>query len=221
MTNSILSLSHLKWGFYRLYIDTLLFFGNVRSGYRFLRTKSKTELENFFQSKMYDSERRRLRGPPLKLVDIKKDDRYLISEMCCKSYDVGEGDTNEIKKILKELLGEHKKNGGGKITIHDLLEGYVKTKHIDKEQQLLIAADEILDDLVSSETDIDEKCGRVAGTFTKSREAALQNTRYYLSMVNDIDIYIATSMRTRKDFREMATTCETIFKNDQLIPLDS
>lgn len=218
--NSISSLSHLKWGFYRLYIDTLLFFGNVRSGYRFLRMKSKAELDDFFQSKIYDSIGRRIRGPPLKLVDIKKDDRYLISEMCCKSYDVGDGDTNEIKKILKESLIEHKRNGGGKITIHGLLEGYVKNNHVDKHQQLLISADEILDEEISTEKDINEKCGRVAETFYKSREAALQNTRYYLSMVNDLDIYIATSMRNRKDFRDMANTCETIFKNEQLKMLE-
>ena len=33
----ILSLDHLKWGLYRLYIDALLYFGNIRSAYRSLR----------------------------------------------------------------------------------------------------------------------------------------------------------------------------------------
>jgi hypothetical protein len=35
------SLTHLKWGMYRLYIDGLLFFGDVRNAYRSLRVKSK------------------------------------------------------------------------------------------------------------------------------------------------------------------------------------
>lgn len=31
---AIVSLEHLKWGLYRLFLDSLLYFGNVRSGYR-------------------------------------------------------------------------------------------------------------------------------------------------------------------------------------------
>ena len=38
----------------------------------------------------------------------------------------------------------------------------------------------------------------------------------YLSMVGDLDVYIATSMRIRNDFRDMAEFCETVFANDQL-----
>ena len=35
-------------------------------------------------------------------------------------------------------------------------------------------------------------------------------------MLNDLDVYVATSMRNRRDFRTMADTCEKIFKDPRL-----
>jgi len=54
--------------------------------------------------------------------------------------------------------------------------------------------------------------------FSKARADALENTRIYLSACNDLDVYVATSMRTRGDFREMATTCDRIFSASELAP---
>ena len=36
--------------------------------------------------------------------------------------------------------------------------------------------------------------------FQYARQAALKNTTKYLSVVNELDVYVATSMRTREDF---------------------
>jgi hypothetical protein len=44
----IASLAHLKWGLYRLYVDALLYFGNVRTAFRSLRDFSLAEIETFF-----------------------------------------------------------------------------------------------------------------------------------------------------------------------------
>ena len=44
----------------------------------------------------------------------------------------------------------------------------------------------------------------------------MHNTNYYLSMVNDLDVYVATSMRSRQDFRDMAQTCDMIFSDARL-----
>ena len=52
-----------------------------------------------------------------------------------------------------------------------------------------------------------------------AREAALKNTQLYLSMVGDLDVYVATSMRNRKDFRDVATTCDDIFSDRRLADL--
>src|SRR3984957_13067841 len=35
-------------------------------------------------------------------------------------------------------------------------------------------------------------------------------------MLGDLDVYVATSMRTRQDFRNMADTCERIFADNRL-----
>src|SRR5690349_21565536 len=44
---SIVSLSQLKWGLYRIYIDGLLYFGNVRAAFRKLRSLNGHELSKF------------------------------------------------------------------------------------------------------------------------------------------------------------------------------
>ena len=52
--------------------------------------------------------------------------------------------------------------------------------------------------------------------FQKARTVALENTRIYLSICNDLDVYVATSMRSRQDFREMTDTCDRIFSAPEL-----
>lgn len=52
--------------------------------------------------------------------------------------------------------------------------------------------------------------------FQAARKNALENTRIYLSSCNDLDVYVATSMRNRQDFRDMAATCERIFRSPAL-----
>jgi hypothetical protein len=45
----ISSLAHLKWGLYRLYVDGLPYFGNVRTAFRSLRDLSINDIEDFFR----------------------------------------------------------------------------------------------------------------------------------------------------------------------------
>lgn len=218
--STIQSLSHLRWGLYRLYTDCLMFFGNIRTGYRFLRDKNQKELENFFHSKRYDTDAMKKRGPHLPLDNISKDDRYLISEMACKSYDSSGGEKSDLKQFLLDSWSEHQKHGGGRVRIRDILNGInIKKKYLNKHQQLLFSADDILDEEVTSKKDIETKYSRIAKAFERARDAALKNTRNYLSMVNDLDVYVATSMRTREDFRNMADVCKTIFSDERLSDL--
>jgi len=46
------------------------------------------------------------------------------------------------------------------------------------------------------------------------------NTKKYLSMVSDLDVYVATSMRNRKDFRAMADKTDKIFSDKRLQELE-
>jgi hypothetical protein len=118
----IQSLEHLRWGLYRLYLDALLFFGNIRSGYRYLRAPSETELADYFESKRVDTLAVKNRGPALPLVHIPRDDRYLVAKQACKSYAIS-GNGEDMKAVLVSSLKDHLSRGGGNISIRALLDG--------------------------------------------------------------------------------------------------
>jgi hypothetical protein len=85
-----------------------------------------------------------------------------------------------------------------------------------RQQEFLFSADDVLDETVGSEEEVVERYQHVAARFARARRTALENTELYLSMVTDLDVYVATSMRSRQDFRDMASDCETIFSAEQL-----
>lgn len=213
ISHTIQGLEHLKWGIYRVALDSLFYFGNLRSGYRELRTKTKNQLEEFFQKRRIDTEAIKSRGPFLPLSHIARDDRYLISEMACKSYGDPTLGSGDLKALLFNTLRSHLGAGGGRITVRKLLEqGCQEVTAATRQQEFLFSADDILDEEVESGEQLESRYERISTKFQSSREAALQNTRYYLSMVNDLDIYVATSMRDREDFRKMADFCDQVFK---------
>lgn len=219
--DSIISLDHLKWGLYRLYVDSLLYYGNVRSGYRTLRAMKFEELQENFSARRVNTELTKARGPSLPLEQIPKDKRYLISEMACKSYGDNPGSESDLKRIILEAFRAHKALGKGKITIGELLKGdAIDNKYEDRQQELSFSAIEVLDEFVDSVEDIEAKYTRLAKDFSGSRESAIKNTRRYLSMVSDLDVYVATSMRTRKDFRDMADKADKIFSDSRLQDLE-
>jgi hypothetical protein len=213
---AIISLDHLKWGLYRLYVDCLLCFGDVRTGFQSLRVKSKEGLVSFFEQKSWTTQALIDRGPALKLVQIAKDDRYLISEMACKSHAIGPAGSSDLKQFLTEAFKSHSQNGGGRITIRKLFEKGQSKKSQDRQTEFLFSADAILDDEIETAEQLEQRYAPVFQKFERARQAATKNTEYFLSMANDLDIYVATSMRDREDFRKMADFCETIFRNSAL-----
>ena len=218
-SDGIVSLEHLRWGLYRLYMDGLLYFGNVRSAFRVLRELGLIELAQFFRSKRFDTEAVRKRGPALPLKGIAKDNRYLISEMACKSYGDGLGDRGDLGDVLVQAYKAHVAAGRTAPTIRELLQDQVPKAFQARQQEFEFSADEVLDESISSETELASKYDKIAAKFSETRGAALDNTRYYLSMLGDLDVYVATSMRNRQDFRGMADTCEKIFTDQKLIDL--
>jgi hypothetical protein len=209
----IRSQQHLRWGLYRLYVDALLFFGDVRIAFNKLRSLSGKQLEELFQSKRFDVEGMARRGPAIPLVKIAKDNRYLISEMACKSYvALGKGQS-DLKTFILDAFSAHAAAGGGKVTIRKLFEqGFSAKKNEERQVEFLFSADDILDEEVDSASQINEKYEGVVKQFEAARQGALKNTDYFLSMVNDLDVYVATSMRDRSDFRKMADFCEKVFR---------
>ena len=215
----IASVDHLRWGLYRLYLDALLFYGNIRTAYRDLR--SKASLEAIFSRHRFPTDLLKARGAALPLNQIAKDDRYLVSEMACKSYDIDEKGTSDLKTALIEAWRVHCDAGDRKATIRELLEDDLRPREFEARRvEMVFSADAILDQEVAGEGDIEAHCDHLARQFLSARSAAIQNTQSYLSMVNELDVYVATSMRTRQDFRDMADTCDEIFHAPKLAPFD-
>lgn len=212
----IASLAHLKWGLYRLYVDALLYFGSVRTAFRSLRNLTISDIEAFFNAKRFDTEAIKRCGPSLPLKQIPKDNRYLISEMACKSYGDFSGTDRDLRTVLLEAYRAHSVAGNPSPTIRQLLENHVPAKFQARQEEFIFSADEVLDESVSSESDLSARYERVASKFAEVRHTALDNTRHYLSMLSDLDVYVATSMRSRQDFRSMADMCERIFADSRL-----
>jgi hypothetical protein len=213
----IRGIDHLHWGLYRLYIDGLLYYGNVKAAFTSLRSLAHEQITELFQRKRFDTDAIAARGPALPLNVIGRDDRYLISEMACKTFGELPATREAALQALEQAWEKHAQAGGGAIDFRDLLKRYVVTS--STEEQLLLSYDDISNERVSSKIDIKERFDAVATKFLDARSKAIQNTEYYLSMVNDLDVYVATSMRTRKNFRDMADATAKIFINPKLTPL--
>ncbi len=211
------SINQFKWGLTRLYIDSLLCWGSVRTGFRALRDLSLSDIENLFEEKRFHTEFIIQRGPSLPLEKIPRDDRYLISEMACKSYEEKDDGEEGMKSILLTAFKEYRTKNAGTITIKKLLDSdYSKETHAQRQVELKFSADELLDSVVDSKEDVEKCFDRICKRFASARKSALLNTNRYLSMVSDLDVYVATSMRTRKDFRDMGSKMEKIFENKTL-----
>ena len=217
----ICSFDHLYWGLYRIYVDCLLYYGSLRYGFGELRSKERSDLDAFFRQRRFDFDAMSQRGPALELSPIAKDNRYLIAEKACKSFDgIGE-DSSELLNVLRGAWADHQNRGGGPTTFRKLLNGtYVIQGFAEKQGQFVFAADEVLESVIQSEQELIDKYRNIADTFSGARQAALKNTQIYLSIAADLDVYVATSMRERADFRNMATTCEGIFSHQALKDLN-
>ncbi len=220
-SQAIVSLEHLKWGLYRLYVDGLLYFGNVRSAFRHFRDLEYEELEAYFRARRFHTDAIKRRGPALPLKPIAKDNRYLISEMACKSYGDTATDSSDLRSALINAYAAAQGAGKARPTVRELLEGGPLTDaYKERQQEFIFSADEVFDEAVVSEEDLAAKYAAIAKKFNAARQAGLNNTRLYLSMVNDLDVYVATSMRNRQDFRDMAEFCEKVFSDSRLQDLN-
>ena len=145
-TKEIASLPHLKWGLYRLFTDGLLYFGNVRTAFRTLRTFNRDQLDAFFQSRHFDTSAIKQRGDVLPLQTIPQDDRYLVSEVACKSFGDGTESESEMRQALKEAYDEHIKKGGGSVTFRQLLAGDLPDRYSDRRSEFQFSMDHVLEE---------------------------------------------------------------------------
>lgn len=230
---NIASLQHFRWGLRRIFIDALLFFGNITNGYNHLNSKKEDKIKEYFAKKLFPFDVIIARGHSLKFNLISHDERYLIAEKACKSYGTVPKTKSELMDFLSESYDEAVSNGNSEPTFKQLLSlekdekgnerkdvKYINAKTRSKNQLMLsfheFAFSEKLDEKIQSKEKLLESYSDMADKFLDAREKAEENTRLFLSLVYDLDVYVATSMREPKDFKDMATTCERIFKDHQI-----
>lgn len=135
--------------------------------------------------------------------------------MACKTYEVKKlEDTNHVCLALEGFRELHQQ--GVEVT-PELLR--TRTKAIAERKSQTALFELMFEDapaVLRSESDVLALYAGQWAAFQKARTEALQNTRIYLSVCNDLDVYVATSMRTRQDFRDMAKTCQQIFDDPRL-----
>jgi hypothetical protein len=155
------------------------------------------------------------RGPSLPLLAISRDDRYLIAEQACKSYAPADEGDIDIEAALRCAFREHLSRSSAPITVGNLLskdgDQYIARTYPEKQTMFEFAADEILGREITSEDDLEEVLHPIKNRFGAAHKAALSNTERYLSSVGELDVYIATSMRSRQDFHTMVDFCQTVF----------
>jgi hypothetical protein len=106
------------------------------------------------------------------------------------------------------------------VTVREALAQAAIAKADLEQLQFLFGEDDMLEQRIDTDGEVQLVFSRVAKRFERARAAALANTDLYLSMVGDMDVYVATSMRTREDFRKMAHFCDEVFGSAQLKPLN-
>lgn len=139
--------------------------------------------------------------------------------MACKSYAPNSEEGVDLVTALQEACRDHFERNPEPVTLGALLgddDEYVVRTYPDKQGMFMFAADEVLAERVSSEEHLLPILAPLKKRFDLARGAALENTRRYLSSVRELDIYVATSMRTRSHFHNMADLCQDVFGDSRL-----
>lgn len=211
VASDIVSMGQAVWGLQRFVYDAMLYWGNFVQAYRDLRRLSFEEISLLFSEKRTDERHLSTREKVLSPRAIPRDHRYLISEMACKTYEAN-GTLKDAGHVRLAVEAFRSLQATGAQASPELLRA--KTKDLAegrKQQQLFELMFEDAPTVLRSEDEVVALYSGQWSAFQTARTDALENTKIYLSICNDLDIYVATSMRTREDFRSMADACDRIF----------
>lgn len=212
----ITSLQQAQWGLQRFIYDAMLYWGNFRQAYRDLRILSADQIRALFEQKRINSQRMITRGKVNGPTAIAQDSRYLISEMACKTYET-KGALRDADHVRLALEAFQAIRAEGTEVSPDLLRERTKAlAEGSKQKEMFDLMFEEAPRVLRTEEEVLALYAGQWDAFQKARVQALENTRVYLSVCNDLDVYVATSMRTRQDFRDMANTCQRIFEASKL-----
>jgi hypothetical protein len=214
--SEIATLEQAHWGLRRFIYDAMLYWGNFRQAYRDLRLLSYEGIVELFADKRINEHRISTRGRVVEPAPIPQDHRYLISEMACKTYEPT-ASVREASHVRLALEAFRALRSEGPPVSPALLRE--RTKLLAERSNQLQLFELMFEDAPAILDTEDAVVALYSGqwaAFQEARARALQNTRTYLSICNDLDVYVATSMRTRQDFRDMAATCQQIFSSPLL-----
>lgn len=153
-STELVSLKHLKWGLRRFYTDALLSFGNIRQAYRTLRNAKETHDVLAYTSRCaFNTKEMVSRGSGLPLEPIARDDRYLIAEIACKTYDPANSDLPSLTDFMKDRFRQQISAGRRVMTVRELVSS-VPQQDTYTSDQLSFSLDEVLDQRVHSEDEI-------------------------------------------------------------------
>jgi hypothetical protein len=127
----LISLKHLKWGLRRFYMDALLSFGNIRQAYRTLRkVQAKNDIPAYTNVCGFNTKAMIARGSGLPLEPIARDDRYLIAEIACKTYDPADTQLPALTDFMKDRFRQQTTSGKKAITLRELVSSVPKQTNI-------------------------------------------------------------------------------------------
>jgi len=215
----VASALQLEFGIRRFLADSLMYFPSTQVAHETLGGMRQPELASFFATRCMDTDHMEARTPPHPLQLIDPEDRWLLSELACKAYATDAGlDPVILTELTKAWRDKHPT---GKVPVKPLVAAAIANNPEDFQLQLALplGTEEIEDQEVNSEDELRALVGRITDRFNNARQCGLANTRYYLAMLNELDVYVATSMRSRADFLDMARNCHTIFDDPRLLPL--
>ena len=214
----IRTLAHLRWGIDRFALDAAFFFGDFRNAYRELRDRTYDDIAAFFSDRgRIPTEWMKLRGPVMPFESIAITDRHLVSELACKALDPPTG--HDISLAVQVLSDTFNKNEEAAVPLKSLVQEATTGQDVQLTAALPLITEDIASHIIEDSEDISALFETIGKKFRRTRKRALKNTKHYLSICNELDIYVATSMRTQADFQETGTACDRIFSSPALQPL--
>ena len=216
---AITSTAQLRWGLERFAVDAALYWGDFRNAYRALRELTYDELVLLFFEKCLPTNWMRLRGPVMPLQPIAIPDRHLVSELAGKALDAPAASGPSL--LEQALVDAYRRLGSGQRQLNEIV---TEACNHSADLRLLIAiplaAADLLHHTIDDEADLRALLDLLRQRFLKVRDAARSNTKHYLSICNELDVYVATSMREAKHFRDAGEACDRIFSSPMLAPYD-
>lgn len=206
---TIKTVQQLNWGLRRFHIDALLFYGNINRAFNELRNKEKCYLEEYFKKKRFHtSSDFKIRGNMFAFREIEIHDKYLISEIAYKAIL-----DSSFKKHILEKFDIFRVNSNS--TVSDIVE-LSELEESDepstfKEIAKTIGQISHLNNPINSKENIEDIHEKVIERVNIAKQKAIENFKLYLSITQQLDIYIATSMRAYDDFKNLSDNLDMIF----------